>query len=147
MPGKLMLKVICMCAVLSGAIAGFLPLIPKLTGAAFTLVMFFSAPFTIIYLHRLNFIKDFELPRCLTIGALSGFISFIGFVLVYFPIAFILYLIFKIDSFLWIKVLIENIGFLIPVIVLTALLSGLTNMFSAFIILYFYEYLKPKNRG
>ena len=77
MPGKLMLKVICMCAVLSGAIAGFLPLIPKLTGAAFTLVMFFSAPFTIIYLHRLNFIKDFELPRCLTIGALSGFISFI----------------------------------------------------------------------
>ncbi len=144
MDDKQLLKIICMCSIITGAILGVLPLVPKLTGIAFSIVMFFSAPFIIIYLYKLNLIKELNIPKCLTIGAFTGFFSFVGFSIVYFPIAFILYSIFKISSFLWIKVVFTNIGFLIPMVILTALLCGLMNMFSAFMTLYLYEYFKGK---
>lgn len=141
---KSLLKILCLCSALTGAILGVLPLIPALTITAFILVMFFVAPFIIIYLKHLNFIKDIEMEQGLVLGAISGCCAFLGFSIIYFPIAFLLNLIFKIQSFLWIKVIFVNFGFLIPMIILIALLSGLLNMFSAFLTIYFYDYFRAK---
>lgn len=141
---KSLLKIICLCSFIVGAILGVIPLIPAFMWIAFLAVMFFIAPFIIIYLKKLNLIKSIETERCLTIGAISGTVAFLGFATIYFPIAFILNLIFKIQSFLWIKVIFVNIGFLLPMVILIALLCGLLNMFSGFLTAYFYEYFKPK---
>lgn len=147
MVDKSLFKIICLCSLISGAILGVLPLIPHLTGLAFTLIMFFTAPFVIIYLFKLKLIKELDVPQCLSLGGISGFFSFLGFSIIYFPIAAILYLIFKINSFLWIKVIFTNIGFLFFTVILTALLCGLMNMFSAFMTVYLYEYFKGKKEG
>lgn len=147
MINKALLKIIFICSFIIGGILGLIPLIPAFIWIAFLAVMFLVAPFIIIYLKKLNLISNVETERCMFIGSISGASAFLGFATIYFPIAFILNLIFKIQSFLWIKVIFMNIGFLIPMIILIALLCGLMNTFSGFLTAYLYEYFKPKNRG
>ena len=147
MINKALLKIIFICSFIIGGILGLIPLIPAFIWIAFLAVMFLVAPFIIIYLKKLKLISNVETERCMFIGAISGASAFLGFATIYFPIAFILNLIFKIKSFLWIKVIFMNIGFLIPMIILIALLCGLMNTFSGFLTAYLYEYFKPRNRG
>ena len=134
---KLLLKTVIIFSFVTGAILGIIPLIPALIWLAFLLLMLFTAPFILIYLKRLDFIKEYNMEQILIIGGVSGFFACIGFSVIYFPIAFILQLIFKIQSFIWIKVLFTNIGFLIPMVILTALTCALINAFSAFLTSYF----------
>ena len=141
---KSLLKIICVFSFILGAILGIIPLIPAFIWFAFFCIMFLVAPFILIYLKKLNLIEDIEAEKSLLIGAISGAAAFLGFACLYFPIAFILQLIFKIQSFLWIKVLFFNFGFLIPMVILISLLSGLLNAFSGFLTAYFYQYFKPK---
>ena len=127
---KLLLKTVIIFSFIIGAGLGIIPLIPAFIWLAFLLLTLFVAPFMLIYLKHLEFIKEYNMEQILIVGAISGFFSCLGF-------AFILQLIFKIQSFIWIKVLFTNIGFLIPMVILTALISALTNAFSAFLTSYF----------
>ena len=142
MINKQLLKVLSVFSCITGAILGLLAILPPLSGIAFLTLLFFIAPIILIYFNKLNIIKDYEMEKCLAIGAISGAISVIGFCIIYFPIASIIQLIFKIQSFIWIKVLFINIGFLIPMIILIALTSALLNAFSGFLTAYFYQYFQ-----
>ncbi len=141
---KSLIKIISITSIITGGILGLIPLIPALIWIAFLAVMFLTAPFIIVYLKHLKLLKEITIEQSLLIGGISGASSFIGFSLIYFPIAFILQLIFKIQSFLWVKVLVLNFGFLIAIVILTALLCGLFNMFSAFVTSYIYEFFGQK---
>ena len=144
MISKPLFKIIAVCSFILGAILGIFPLIPALIGLSFFVVMFGIAPFMLIYLKKLNILKTIEIEQSLIIGSISGAVALLGFATVYFPIAFILQLIFKIQSFIWIKVLFVNIGFLIPMIFLIALTSALLNAFSGFLTAYFYQSFQHK---
>lgn len=144
MISKPLFRIIAVCSFIIGAILGVFPLIPPLMGLAFFLLMFGIAPFMIIYLKKLNILKNIEMEESLVIGSISGAVALLGFVTIYFPIAFILQLIFKIQSFIWIKVLFVNIGFLIPMVILIALTSALLNAFSGFLTAYFYQSFQIK---
>ncbi len=141
---KSLIKIIIVSSLISGAVLGVIPLIPAFIWIAFILLMFFIAPFILIYMKRLNLIKTIDIENSLIIGAISGFSACFGFAVIYFPIAFILQLIFKVQSFIWIKVIFVNFGFLIPMIIFTALLCALFNTFSAFITAYLYSYFGNK---
>lgn len=146
MLNKSLIKIILITSFITGVLLGIIPLIPALIWIGILLVMFFVSPFIIIYLKHLNLINEINIEQSLIIGGISGVSAFLGFSALYFPIAFILRIIFKIDSYLWIKVLFNNIGFLLAIIILTALLCGLLNMFSAFLTAYIYEYFSKKQR-
>lgn len=139
-------KVLCIFSAIVGAVIGALPLIPALTGTAFVILMFFVSPFIILYFKHLKLIKTIEMEKWMIIGAVSGAVATIGFATLYFPIAFILQLIFKIQSFIWIKVLFVNFGFLIPMVLLTALMGALLNAFSAFLLAYVLSYFTQNKR-
>ena len=144
MISKPLFRIIAVCSFIIGAILGVFPLIPALIGISFFLLMFAVAPFMIIYLKQLNILKTIEIEESLIIGSISGAVALLGFATIYFPIAFILQLIYKIQSFIWIKVLFVNIGFLIPMVILIALTSALLNAFSGFLTAYFYQSFKMK---
>lgn len=144
MISKQLFKIIAIFSFIIGGILGVFPLIPAFIGLSFFLIMFGIAPFILIYLKKLNILKTLEIEQSMVISAISGAIALFGFTTVYFPIAFILQLIFKIQSFIWIKVLFVNIGFLIPMILLIALTSALLNAFSGFLTAYFYQSFKNK---
>lgn len=147
MPDKSLLKIINITSFITGAVLGLIPLIPALIWIAFLLVMFGVAPFIIIYLKHLKLLDQIDTERSLLIGMLSGSVAFVGFSIVYFPVAFILQLIFKIQSFIWIKAIMVNIGFIIPMVIFIALLCGLMNMFSGFVTAYLYDYFEAKKKG
>lgn len=146
MINKELLKVLSIFSIIIGAILGVLPLIPALTGIAFFLLLFIVSPFTLIYFKHIKIIEDYNMEKCLIIGAISGAIACVGFTLIYFPIAFILQLIFKINSFIWIKVLFTNIGFVIPMVFFTSIISAISNSFSAFLIAYYFEFIKQNKQ-
>ncbi|MBE7704615.1 MAG: hypothetical protein E7Z90_02235 [Cyanobacteria bacterium SIG29] len=146
MINKELLKVLSIFSIIIGAILGVLPLIPALTGIAFFLLLFIVSPFILIYFKHIKIIEDYNMEKCLIIGAISGAIACVGFTLIYFPIAFILQLIFKINSFIWIKVLFTNIGFVIPMVFFTSIISAISNSFSAFLIAYYFEFIKQNKQ-
>ncbi len=145
MLNKPLLKIICISSFITGALIGFIPLIPAFVFIAFLLVMFFVAPFIIIYLKHLNLIKEISTEQALIMSAVSGAVSFFGFAFIYFPLGFLLNLIFKIQDFIWIKVLFTNFVFLIPMVILISLLCALLNAFSGFLTVYFIEFFS-KNK-
>lgn len=141
---KQLTKTLCIFSMIIGALTGIIPLIPALTGLAFTILMFAVAPIVLFYFKKLNLIENFEMEKCLTIGAISGAMACIGFSIVYFICAVLLYLLFKIQAFLWIKVLFANFGFMIPMIIFMALAVALFNAFSAFLVSYFIYFKQNK---
>ncbi len=143
---KSLLKIIIVFSFITGALTGVIPLIPALVSAGFLIIMFFIAPFIIIYLKRLNLIKDMSTEQTLLISAIAGAAAFLGFAVVYFPIACILNLVLKIQDFIWIKVLVTNFVFLIPMVLLMAMLAALLNAFSGFITIYFYQFFSKNNK-
>ena len=142
---KSLLKIICVFSFITGGLIGFIPLIPFLIPTAYLLIMFFTAPFIIIYLKKLDLISNISTEQTLILSSISGSLAFLGFSIIYFPIAFLLNLIFKIQDFIWIKVLFTNFMFLIPMVILISLLCGLLNAFSGFLTIYLYEFFK-KNK-
>ena len=141
---KQLVKTLCIFSALIGAAIGLIPLIPALTGLAFVLLMFMISPVVIFYFEKLKLLKDFDMEKCLVLGAVSGAMACIGFCIVYLPVAFLLQLIFKVQSFIWIKVLFVNFGFLIPMVIFVALAGALFNAFSAFLVSYFIQFKQNK---
>lgn len=141
---KQLIKTISIFSMIIGALTGIIPLIPALTGLAFTILMFAVAPIVLFYFKKLNLIENFEMEKCLTIGAISGAMACVGFSIVYFICALFLHFLFKIQAFLWIKVLFANFGFMIPMIIFMALAVALFNAFSAFLVSYFIYFKQNK---
>ena len=137
-----LLKIITIVCLLTGAIMGVLALIPFLSFGVLTLLMFIIAPFVIIYFKNLNLIKDIEIDQGIFCGGISGFIAFIGFSITFFPLAFIIDIIFKTQTFLWVSIVSKSFLFLSGIIIFTAMLSALLNMFTGFLTAYVYQYFK-----
>ena len=136
------LKVIILISLISGAIMGLIALIPFLSFAVLCILMFIIAPFIIIYFNNLNLIEELNIEKGILYGGISGFIAFIGFSITFFPIAFIIDLIFKTESFLWVSVIFKNFSFMLGMILFSALLSAILNMFTGFLTTYIYQYFK-----
>lgn len=140
-------KIISIVSVLTGAIAAVPAIIPPLSFTILIIIMFFMAPFILIYFKRLNLIQNIEIEQGIVYGALSGFTSCVGFFIIFFPMAFIIDAIFKPQSFLWVKVVCQSFIFLVGIIFFTALLCALLNAFSGFITAYIYQYFKQNKKG
>ena len=146
MLSKTLIKIIVVISLILGAMVGLVAVIPPLTFWAITLLMLFIAPFIIIYFKRLNLLKTIETEKGMLIGAISGFSSFIGFSVIFFPVGFLVDAIFKIASLLWVKVVIQNIVFLIGMVFFIALLCAMFNAFTGFLTAYIYQYFNVNKR-
>lgn len=138
-------KIICIISALTGAIAGVLALIPVISFTVLAVLMFLTAPFIIIYFYNLKLIESLDIDKSMIYGALSGFSGFLGFSVIFFPVAFILDLIFKTQTFLWVKVVCQNFMFLVGIVFFTALLCALLNAFTGFLTAYVFQYFKKGN--
>lgn len=144
MLNKSIIKTISACSAVTGAIIAIPAMIPFIRGIAFTALMFFVAPFIIVSFKKFKTVNIDTTEKYLAIGAITGITSFIGFAVIYFPVTFLLNLIFKIQAFIWVKVIFTNFTFLIATIILTASVNALFNAFSALITANMYHYIENK---
>ena len=142
---KSLIKLLCVFATLTGGILAVPALLPFLMPYVLIALLLLISPFMLIYLKKLNIIKTFDIDKSMILGAISGACASLGFCIIYIPIAFILNLIFKIQSYIWAKTVFINFGGLIMMLVLIAMTCAIFNAFSAFVVAQFYQ--RFGNRG
>ena len=142
---KSLIRLLCVFATLTGGILAVLALLPFLMSYVLIALLFLISPFLLIYLKKLNIIKTFDVDKSMIFGAISGACASLGFCIIYIPIAFILNLIFKIQSYIWAKTVFLNFGGLLMMLFLIAMTCAIFNAFSAFVVAQFYQ--KFSNRG
>ena len=136
------LKVLVLISLISGGIMGLIAIIPFLSFTVLCILMFIMAPFIIVYFKNLNLIENLDIEKGILYGGISGFVAFIGFSITFFPIAFVIDLIFKTETFLWVNVIFKSFTFMVGMVIFTALLSAIFNMFTGFLTAYVYQYFK-----
>ena len=91
----LLLKQISILSLIAGAALGVVTIIPFIGGIAFLFLMMCIGAALIIYLKKMTLVGFLELKDGALYGGIAGFVSFLGFAAVYFPLASIIGLIFK----------------------------------------------------
>lgn len=139
MLSKQLIKVISLFSAIIGALAAVPALIPLFTVFVILIMFIVTAPFIILYLKNLKLFSDLSVEKCAAIGAISGASVFLGFSIIFFPIGFLLNLIFKIQSLILVKVIFSNFGFLMLMIFLMTLTCAMFNTFAGVSTAYFYQ--------
>ena len=129
-----MIKKIFFLSSIFGVGLAILALIPFVIKIAVFLLIFGASLFVVIYLQRkCNFVVS-SLKDILTIGSLSGFISFIAFSIVFIPIVYLLSLFVPIAYMggfvLMLKL--SNLGLMVMFTLFLSTISVMFNAFSAF---------------
>lgn len=141
----LLLKQISILSLIAGAALGAITIVPFIGGIAFIFLMMCVGAALIIYLKKMTLVGYLELKDGALYGGIAGFVSFLGFSLVYFPLAAILGLIFKNTQYSLVTFSLGS-GFFVIVLlsVFVAILSAVVNSFSGLAAAYIYSQIEPR---
>jgi len=140
----LLIKQISVLSALAGAAAGIICLIPFIRGFVFLAMFLGLAAFVLVFMKQKNMIGILDYKESAIYGAISGFVSFIAFSVVYIPVSSLLGLIFKSIYFGFMKGFFTSfISFvvLIMLVFFVAILAALMNAFAGVVTAYVYELL------
>ncbi|MBQ2644534.1 hypothetical protein IJG14_03055 [bacterium] len=134
------LKNLSIFSLIFGLIAGFLALIPVLGVIIFLMIVFCSSFIILIFLKKTNNLICPDEKSGLLYGGITGFIAYIGFILIFLPLSFILSLIFKESYFTGIGMIIKS-GFslMLMLILFIGILCAMMNSFSGLASIYFFN--------
>ncbi len=143
-----LLKQISILSLILGAVLGLITLIPYLGIFSFLICTFIAGSIVLWYLQKLEFVGQLDTKSWSIYGAISGFVSFIGFSISFVPLATILGIIFKTSYYLGISIMFK-MGFfiLLLMIVFVALISALLNGFGAMSTSYILELYKAQKEN
>lgn len=137
----MLLKQISIFSAIAGGALGVLTLIPIINIISFPVLIIFLSAAVLVYMKHNNLIGIIDIREGSIFGAVIGFVSFVGFSVVYIPLSMLLGLIFK-NSFL--PYFLNSFGsfvVLIMLVIFLALLSALMNGFTGLATAYVYEIL------
>ena len=142
-----LLKLISTLSLVLGVICGILSILPFIGGIVFFVLMCLASVIIIIFLMNRNFLQLESVPESITIGAIIGFISFIGFSIIYLPLVVILMKAFNYYANYGVALSLNNANLFVILVVslFMAILCATINAFTGFIIFYVTEILKNMN--
>ncbi len=134
-------------SVIFGLVSGILGLIPIFGIIVLIVLMFCSSFIIMVFMKKMGYMVCNSEAESMLFGGISGFISFIGFSISFFPIAFILSLIFKESYYTGISIIIKN-GFVITLMIVLSLgiLCAMMNAFSGLASIYVFSNIKPSQK-
>lgn len=141
---KSLLKIVILISAFIGGLCGILTGIPFLGPIAFMVLLCFAAVLEIIFLTRAKVLELFTVQESATIGGIIGFVSFMVFCIVYFPLVIILANVFHYSSNEGISLFLGAANFWIILIfsVFMAILSATINAFMGFLTFYLIGFIK-----
>lgn len=139
----IIIKQTAILSAILGGVLGILTLIPFVGSISFLILILAVSAVVIIYMKRNDLIGIIDVKEGAILGALTGFVSFIAFSIVFVPIIALIGLIFPNYYNYGITYMIKISGFfvLILIVVFLAILSALMNAFSGLVTAYVYEVL------
>lgn len=142
----ILLKRISILSILFGTILGFLTLIPFIGTFALMCLFCFVAPLVIWILIRYNCLSLSSIKDSVIVGAISGFVSYLGFSIIYIPISVILMKFFNLSANYGIGLTLMNANLFILIVLslFMSVLGATINAFTGFLTFYVLEIVKGK---
>lgn len=139
-----LLRQISILSVFFGAVLGTLTLIPYIGTFSMIFLICFIAPLVIWTLINYECLSLNSIKDSIIVGSLSGFISYMGFSIVYVPISIVLMKYFHIAANYGIGLMLNdaNVFILIVLSVFMGVLSATINAFTGFLTFYIIDFIK-----
>ena len=138
-----LLRQISILSVFFGAVLGAVTLIPYLGVVSFVFLLCFISPIVILLLTKYDCLSYLSTKDSIIIGAISGFVSYLGFSIIYVPISVILMKFFHIAANYGVGLMLEHASFFILVVIslFMGVLSATVNAFTGFLTFYVMDFL------
>ena len=143
---KLLLKQISILSIIAGIALALITLIPFINAVSFFALMCLVSVFIVIFMVKSDLLEVLTVRESVVLGALTGFISFLAFAVVYLPIIAVLGKFFKLYNFYPVALFLGagSFGIIFLLTVFVAVLSAVLNAFSAFLTFYVLELLHSR---
>ena len=144
---KTILKQAAFLSIFLGAALGVITVIPFLGDIAFWILMCLSAAAVILFMTKLEMLSVKSVQESAVLGAIIGFISFIGFSVLYIPLIIALAKFFQIYPNYGVSMALSNasLGLIIVLVIFMAVLCATTNAFSGFLTYYGMDFFRILN--
>lgn len=144
----ILLRQISILSIFFGALSGAVTLIPYVGTVSFIFLICFIAPLVIWLLVKYNCLSLSSIQDSIITGAISGFISYLGFSIIYVPISVILMKFFHIAANYGVGLMLQNATFFIlcAVSLFLAVVSATVNAFTGFLTFYVLEIIKSVHK-
>lgn len=144
---KTILKQAAFLSVFLGAALGVITVIPFLGDIAFWILMCMSAAVVILFMTKLEMLYVKSVQESAVLGAIIGFISFIGFSVLYIPLIIALAKFFQIYPNYGVSMALSNasFGLIIVLVIFMAVLCATINAFSGFLTYYGMDFFRILN--
>ena len=134
----ILLKQIAILSAFFGAILGAITLIPYLGILSFIFLICFIAPLVIWLLVKYNCLSLDSMKDSIITGAIAGFVSYLGFSIIYVPISVILMKLFHIAANAGVGFMLGNATFFY---LFMGVLSATVNAFTGFLTFYVIDFI------
>ena len=133
-----LLRQISVLSIFFGALLGAITLIPYVGTLSFIFLICFISPIVSWILVKYNCLSLSSIKDSVIVGALAGFVSYMGFSIIYVPISVILMKFFHIAANYGVGLMLENANFFILVVIslFLGVLSATVNAFTGFLTFY-----------
>lgn len=139
----ILLKQIAILSAFFGAVLGALTLIPYLGVISFVFLICFISPLVIWILVKYNCLSPSSIKDSVITGAISGFIAYMGFSIIYVPISVILMKLFHISANIGVGYMLGNASFFLLLILslFMGVLGATVNAFTGFLTFYVLDFI------
>ena len=139
----ILLKQIVILSIFFGAILGAVTLIPYLGIISFIFLISLIAPLVIWLLVKYNCLSLSSIKDSVIVGAIAGFVAYMGFSIIYVPISVILMKLFHIAANIGIGYMLGNASFflLLVISVFMGVLAATVNAFTGFLTFYVLDFI------
>ena len=128
------IKELIFLSALFGAALGIATLIPYIGLITFLICTFAAGSTVIFYMQKLKLLNELDIKEWSINGAISGFVSFIGFSITFIPLAALIGALVKTSYYYGITIMFKNGFFLLLFLILfVAITSALTNGFGSMV--------------
>lgn len=144
---KTILKQAAFLSIFLGAALGVITVIPFHGDIAFWILMCLSAAAVILFMTKLEMLSVKSVQESAVLGAIIGFISFIGFSVLYIPLIIALAKFFQIYPNYGVSMALSNasLGLIIVLVIFMAVLCATINAFSGFLTYYGMDFFRILN--
>ncbi len=137
----ILLKRISILSAFFGILLGFVTLIPFIGTFSLVFLFCFIAPLVIWILIKYNCISLSSIKESVIVGAIAGFVSYMGFSIIYIPVSVILMKFFNLSANYGIGLTLMNANLFILIVLslFMSVLGATVNAFTGFLTFYVLE--------
>lgn len=145
---KNILKQVSVLSIFLGAALGVITIVPYIGEIAFWSLMCLSSTAVILFMTKLDMLKITTVQESVVLGAIIGFISFIGFSIFYIPIIIVLAKFFRYYPNYGVSMALNNasVGLIIILVIFMGVLAATINAFSGFLTFYGIDFFQLLNK-